>query len=379
MRVWGVDPGLTRWGLGVVEGGLGQPLGMPVAVGVDPRPGRRTRRRSGCWRCTARGSRPVAGTALARRRRGRAGLRQGTTSVVMGTAQASASRCWPPPGWGSRSHAHPQRGQGRGLRQRPRRQGAGDRDGDPACWGSPARNRPTPPTRSRWRSAICGGGADDKLTANARRPAAKGVACADDRVRRAARCSSVGLDHAVVEVGGVGLRSARTPGTAAGLRRGAPGAAGHRDGRPRGLDDAVRLRRRRGARPVQHVQGVSGVGPRSRWPRWRCTRRRCGRRWRWRRHRTDPGARHRQARRRTHGAGTAGQDRPAQRRGGRRGGAQPRRPAARGAARSREALVGLGWSVKQADDAVERGGPRVPATAVTSPGCCGPRSGRLGR
>ena len=33
MRVLGVDPGLTRCGLGVVEGGLGKPLRM-VAVGV---------------------------------------------------------------------------------------------------------------------------------------------------------------------------------------------------------------------------------------------------------------------------------------------------------------------------------------------------------
>nr|WP_026181025.1 crossover junction endodeoxyribonuclease RuvC [Demetria terragena] len=33
MRVLGVDPGLTRCGLGIVDGGLGQPLRM-VAVGV---------------------------------------------------------------------------------------------------------------------------------------------------------------------------------------------------------------------------------------------------------------------------------------------------------------------------------------------------------
>jgi crossover junction endodeoxyribonuclease RuvC len=33
VRVMGVDPGLTRCGLGVVEGGLGQPLRM-IAVGV---------------------------------------------------------------------------------------------------------------------------------------------------------------------------------------------------------------------------------------------------------------------------------------------------------------------------------------------------------
>ena len=34
MRVMGVDPGLTRCGLGVVEGALGKPLRM-IAVGRD--------------------------------------------------------------------------------------------------------------------------------------------------------------------------------------------------------------------------------------------------------------------------------------------------------------------------------------------------------
>ena len=33
MRVLGIDPGLTRCGLGVVEGSVGRPLSM-VAVGV---------------------------------------------------------------------------------------------------------------------------------------------------------------------------------------------------------------------------------------------------------------------------------------------------------------------------------------------------------
>ena len=40
MRVLGVDPGLTRCGLGVVEGGPGRQLRM-VAVGVRPHPERR--------------------------------------------------------------------------------------------------------------------------------------------------------------------------------------------------------------------------------------------------------------------------------------------------------------------------------------------------
>jgi crossover junction endodeoxyribonuclease RuvC len=39
VRVLGVDPGLTRCGLGIVEGGLGQPLRM-IAVGVVRTPPR---------------------------------------------------------------------------------------------------------------------------------------------------------------------------------------------------------------------------------------------------------------------------------------------------------------------------------------------------
>ena len=55
-----------------------------------------------------------------------------------------------------------------------------------------------------------------------------------------------------LEVGGVGLLCTRRPRTLAGLRAGAAGPAGHLAGGPRGLADAVRLRRRRRA---GHVRG----------------------------------------------------------------------------------------------------------------------------
>ena len=56
---------------------------------------------------------------------------------------------------------------------------------------------------------------------------------------------AVHLDHAVIEVGGVGLAVRTTPATLAGLRRGEQATAVHHAGGPRGLADPVRLRHRR--------------------------------------------------------------------------------------------------------------------------------------
>ena len=84
----------------------------------------------------------------------------------------------------------------------------------------------------------------------------------------------VALDHVVIEAAGVGYKVMATPvdaGDAAPRHR---GPADHRDDRARGLDDAVRLRRRRRARPVPDAaRRCPGSGPRSRWPRWRSTTR----------------------------------------------------------------------------------------------------------
>ena len=63
------------------------------------------------------------------------------------------------------------------------------------------------------------------------------------------------------------------------------------------------------------------------------------------------------------------------------GAARPprRRPTRRGASRSREALVGLGWSAKQADDAVDEVGAERRRRRRRLRRCCGPRCGSSGR
>ena len=72
----------------------------------------------------------------------------------------------------------------------------------------------------------------------------------------------IGLDHAVVEVGGAGLAVHATPATLARLRRGGAGAASHVAGGPGRLADALRIRRRRGARAVHAPADGQRVGPR---------------------------------------------------------------------------------------------------------------------
>ena len=124
MRVLGIDPGLTRCGLGVVEGSVGRPLRM-VAVDVvrtapDAPLGRAARRgRRGHRRA---GSSEHAPDVVAVERV----FSQHNVRTVMGTAQVSGVAlvaAGPPrhtPG-----DAHAERGQGRRDRQRPGRQGAG--------------------------------------------------------------------------------------------------------------------------------------------------------------------------------------------------------------------------------------------------------------
>ena len=159
--------------------------------------------------------------------------------------------------------AHAERGQGRRHRQRPRRQGPGRRDGDPASSGSTRRpSRPTPPTRWRWRSATSG--------AAARRPASTPPSAAgrrtgrtaDDRVRARPGRRRRRSTSAVLEVGGVGLELQCTPGTLATLRIGAGRDPADQHGRARGLADPVRLRSTRTrSRSSSCVQTASGVGP----------------------------------------------------------------------------------------------------------------------
>lgn len=87
MRVLGVDPGLTRCGLGVVDGGVGRPLSM-VAVGVlrtpssDPLPVRllHLQEELEAWVERYRPDAIAVERVFAR----------GDVSTIMGTAQASA-------------------------------------------------------------------------------------------------------------------------------------------------------------------------------------------------------------------------------------------------------------------------------------------------
>ncbi len=91
----------------------------------------------------------------------------------------------------------------------------------------------------------------------------------------------VALDHVVIEAAGVGYKVMATPSTLATLRRGQRSPADHRDDRPRGLDDALRLSRRRCPRPVPDAAGRLGRRAQDRAgdPGRLRRARRCARRW----------------------------------------------------------------------------------------------------
>ena len=87
MRVLGVDPGLTRCGVGVVEGQPGPSAAAGRGRGDPHRPRRRDRRR-GCWRS------PTSSTPRSRRHRPdvvavERVFSQRNVRTVMGTAQVS--------------------------------------------------------------------------------------------------------------------------------------------------------------------------------------------------------------------------------------------------------------------------------------------------
>ena len=86
MRVLGIDPGLTRCGLGVVEGSVGRPLRL-VDVGVV-RTVRRAAGRRAAADHRARASRPGS-TSTHPTRSPSSGSSPADVSTVMGTAQAS--------------------------------------------------------------------------------------------------------------------------------------------------------------------------------------------------------------------------------------------------------------------------------------------------
>ena len=136
----GIDPGLTRCGVGVVDGSVGRPLTL-VDVGVMrtsshlPIAERLVTIERGldAWIEEHQPDAVAVERVFAR----------SDSSTIMGTAQASgialvvrgATRA-------ADRDAHPQRGQGRRVRQRPRRQGPGGRDGD--AHPAPRREPPKP-------------------------------------------------------------------------------------------------------------------------------------------------------------------------------------------------------------------------------------------
>ena len=137
MRVLAVDPGLTRCGVGVVDGVPGRKLPL-VDVGVirtpsgDPTPERLVAVEDE-MRAVVRAAPPRGRGHRARLRRHQRLHRHGHRA---GDGDRHDHRRAPRPAGHA---AHPDRGQGRRERQRPGRQGAGDRDGDP-----PARARHPP-------------------------------------------------------------------------------------------------------------------------------------------------------------------------------------------------------------------------------------------
>ena len=236
-----------------------------------------------------------------------------------------------------------------------------DRDGDPAAAARRARrSRPTPPTRSRWPSATSGAAARPPMDAAAAASAPPPRTATGGRPMIASSAGAVAagwrLDAAVVEVGGVGLLVHAHARHARRAARRRAGPAGHLPGGARGLADAVRVRRRRRAGHVRAAadghRGRAAAGPGD--ARGAHAPTRCAGRSppaTWRRCTKVPGIGQkgaqrivlelkRQDRRCRSGAGGA-----------------VGRPAPAGAWRGqvREALVGLGWTARQADDAVAAG------------------------
>ena len=271
--------------------------------------------------------------------------------------------------------AHPERGQGRGHRHRPRRQGAGRRHGARGCCGSTAAPKPAD-AADALALAICHiwRGARHRAGSSGRSPPPARVAPSSARAM-IARCSGpVAARRAsttAVRRGRVGSACAvhvHPPHASPRLPAAARRPARHLAGRPRGLADPVRLRRRRRARGVRDCCRPSAASGRG-W-RWRCSR--CTAPTQLRRavaderrqgaHAASPASARKGAQRIVLelkdklGAAAGGRGRSARR-------ARPRRTTA-GATRSHEALVGLGWSATRGRRRRRR---RVARAAPTAP------------
>jgi hypothetical protein len=166
VRVLGVDPGLTRCGLGVVDGRPGR-AGM-VAVGVvrtpsDRATGERLLYLEDKLTTWVRRFEPDV-VAIERV------FADVNVASVMTTAHATAIACSSPPRRRTGRLPHPHRGQGGRHRRRARRKGPGQPRWSPASSNSPSSpSLPTLPTLSPWPSATPGEGDPDSVC-RGRRP-----------------------------------------------------------------------------------------------------------------------------------------------------------------------------------------------------------------
>ena len=236
-RVLGVDPGLTRCGVGVVEGVPGRPCTMVdyTVIGSDPDADLADR----LLHLDRELALLIAEAPAGERRRG-AGVQPAQRPYGDGHRPGGAVAMLAARAPGCRCALHSQRGQGRRDRLRAGRQGAGHGDGHPLLRLAPRPGRRTPPTRSRWRSATSGAVA--RATGWRGRPAREGQAVMIASVAgtgRLHRPRTRPSSRSAVS----GMQCMRA-GHAAGLRVGQGPAVRHA-GRARGLADPVRLRRRR--------------------------------------------------------------------------------------------------------------------------------------
>ena len=268
MRVLGIDPGLTRCGMGVVEGSVGRPLTL-VDVNV-------LRTSADTAVAAAPGHHRARHRRLARR----------ATSPTPSRSSGSSPAPTPAPSWAPPRPAASRWSPPRAAACRSRcTRRARSRPPSPAT-AAPTRPRSAamvtrilrldaPPKPADAADALAlaithiwRGGAQARI--DAALAASRGQAGRQPMIAFVrGQVAAVTLTSAVLEVGGVGLELMCTPGTLATLRTGQHGDAADQHGRARGLADPLRLPRRR-----REVRSSSSCRPRPAsapsWPR-RCS------------------------------------------------------------------------------------------------------------
>src|SRR5262249_50773950 len=164
MRVLGVDPGLTRCGIGVVDGRPGRPPSL-VHADVIRTPANADvaarllalEEEIDTWLTEYRPD-AVAGERVVSQHNVRAGM--GTAQAGGGGGGGAGGGGGGGRGGGGGPQAPPGGGGGGGGRAGGGGKGPGPLRGwGPSRGGGPRRGPPIPPTRWRWPSAICGGAA----------------------------------------------------------------------------------------------------------------------------------------------------------------------------------------------------------------------------